>query len=273
VVVPTRNRAAYLKVALESLAAQDAPYEVVVVDDASSDDTAMVASGAGASVLRLGGARGLNAARNAGIEATSAPLIAFIDDDVRLPPTWVRALIDGAARWPHADAFGGPIRAVLEGPAPRACGREKPPITSLDLGPQDIETEVVWGANMAIRRDAFTRVGRFDEAIGGHGDEEDWLLRLRAAGGRIVYLAAAGLEHRRAGNDARLRALTRAAYRRGRAAGASDRRRGIEPSLRSELRVLAGCTVHTLRYRCPQGIIMGAQAAGRIATALRSRGA
>ena len=50
---------------------------------------------------------------------------------------------------------------------------------------------------MAIRRRAFERVGRFDEAITGRGDEEEWERRYMAAGGRIRYLAAAGLDHRR----------------------------------------------------------------------------
>ena len=83
-------------------------------------------------------------------------------------------------RHPDADAFGGPIRARLEGRTPSACGREDPPITSLDLGPEDTEADMVWGANMAIRRSAFERMGPFDEAVAGHGDEEDWLRALRA---------------------------------------------------------------------------------------------
>ena len=51
---------------------------------------------------------------------------------------------------------------------------------------------MVWGANFAVRRSAVERIGEFDESLDrAHGDEEDWLLRLRAAGGRIVYLAEA----------------------------------------------------------------------------------
>ena len=105
--------------------------------------------------------------------------------------------------WTQGEAFGGPIRARFEGPTPSSCGREGPPITTLDLGTQDVEAEMVWGANMAIRRSAFERLGPFDETIANHGDEEDWLLTLRGAGGRIVYLADAGVEHRRSGADAR----------------------------------------------------------------------
>lgn len=274
VVIPTRNRADYLEVALRSLARQetDAAYEVLVVDDCSSDGTAGVVERAGIRLIRRHRPLGLNAARNTGVRETEAPLIAFLDDDVDVPPGWLRALIEGAARHPDADAFGGPIRARFEGPTPGSCGREKPPITTLDLGSEDAEADVVWGANLAIRRRAFERIGPFDEAITGHGDEEDWLLALRAAGGKIVYIAGAAVEHRRAGHDARLMALARAAYARGRAARVTDERRGSAPALRRELRILTGCAWHIVHYACPQGAIMGAHSAGRVRQAIRRRG-
>jgi GT2 family glycosyltransferase len=270
VVIPTRNRAEYLAVALASLGRQqlDRPYEVLVVDDGSSDGTAQVARAAGVRYLLQDPARGLNAARNTGVRMTAAPLIAFLDDDVEVPAGWLAALVDGADRHPDADAFGGPIRARLEGRAPGSCGREEPPITALDLGPEDSVADMVWGANLAIRRGAFERLGPFDEAVAGHGDEEDWLRALQRAGGKIVYLAAAGLDHRRAGADARLPALARAAYHRGRAARVSDERRGTAPGLAREVRVLVGCGWHIVRYACPQGAVMGAHAAGRLAQAL-----
>jgi glycosyltransferase involved in cell wall biosynthesis len=271
VVVPTRDRAGYLDVTLRSLAAQDLdePYEVIVVDDGSDERTATVAERVGARVLRPPAGSGPNTARNAGIGAAAADLIALVDDDVEVPRGWLRAIVAGAARHAEADAFGGPIRARLEGPAPRACGREDAPITSLDLGPADREVELVWSANMALRRGAFERVGPFDEHFSTGGDEEEWLRRLRAAGGRVVYLAEAGLDHRRAGDDARLRSLMRGAYRRGRNMRAYDSLRGRAPALGRELRVLAGCGWHALRRACPQGLVMGAHSAGRVAEAVR----
>jgi GT2 family glycosyltransferase len=274
VVIPTRNRADYLAVALASLEGQDfdGPHELVVVDDASDDhSTKTVAARSGARYVRLDPDRGLNAARNAGVAASSAPLIAFLDDDVFVPPGWMAAVVHGAERHPGAEAFGGPIRARFEGPTPSACGREKPPITTLDLGPHDVEATVVWGANMAVRRSALDRIGPFDERLSGHGDEEDWLRALRAAGGTIVYLAGAALDHRRVAADARLAALARAAYCRGRGARITDQRRGDAPQALFEMRVLAGCAWHTVHYACPQGVIMGAHSAGRLAEALSRR--
>jgi glycosyltransferase involved in cell wall biosynthesis len=270
VVVPTRDRAGYLDVTLRSLRAQDLaePYELIVVDDGASEDVAGLAGRAGARLVRPAG-RGPNTARNAGIQAAAAELVALVDDDTDAPPGWLRAIVEGAARHPGADAFGGPIRARLEGPAPRACGREQPPITSLDLGAADREVELVWSANMAVRRPAFDRAGPFDERFSTGGDEEEWLRRLRASGGRVVYLAEAGLDHRRAGDDARLRSLMRSAYRRGRNMRAYDRARERAPALGRELLVLAGCGWHTLRRACPQGLVMGAHSAGRVVEAVR----
>jgi glycosyltransferase involved in cell wall biosynthesis len=273
-VVPTRGRAAYLEVTLDSLREQrtETAYELLVVDDGATDSTPEVAERFGARVTRHGEPRGLNAARNSGLRAAGADLIAFVDDDVVVPPSWLGALVEGAERYPDAEAFGGPIRARFEGHAPRSCGREEPPITTLDLGGEDVEAEMVWGANFAVRRSAVERIGEFDESLDrGHGDEEDWLLRLRAAGGRIMYLAGAGLEHRRAPGDSGLASLSRAAYHRGRGARSSDLRRGTAPGMGRELRILAGCGWHTVRRACPQGVIMGAHAAGRVAEALRPR--
>jgi glycosyltransferase involved in cell wall biosynthesis len=274
VVVPTSNRAGYLEVALASLAAQDLDddsYEVIVIDDGSADRTPGVIEAAGVRSVRRSRPEGPNAARNTGVRAAGADLIAMIDDDVWAPPGWLRALVDGAARHPSAGALGGPIRARLEGPAPRSCGRELPPITSLDLGSSDRPAELVWSANMAIRRSAFEAVGTFDERFSTGGDEEDWLRRLRDAGGDVVYVADAWLDHRRAGDDARLRSLMRSAYFRGRNMRAYDRMRGVAPAVRGEVRVLAGCGWHTVRRACPQGLIAGAHSAGRLAEAVRPR--
>ena len=77
----------------------------------------------------------MNAARNAGVRAATGDLIVFIDDDVSVPPGWLDALLAGVAAAPDREVYGGPIRARLEGGGPRACGREPPPITTLDHGP------------------------------------------------------------------------------------------------------------------------------------------
>ena len=85
------------------------------------------------------------------------------------------------------------------------------------------------------------------------------------AGGRIRYVAAAALDHRRAGDDARLRALARAAYGRGQASRRFDVFRGTRARrCAAELRVLAGCALHGPRFRCANGPVMTAHSAGRL---------
>jgi glycosyltransferase involved in cell wall biosynthesis len=272
VVVPTSNRASYLEVTLGSLAAQDydGEWETIVVDDGSTDSTPQVIERFGVRGLRQP-SRGPNAARNAAVGAAAGDLIVLVDDDIWAPPGWLRAMVEGAERHPDAEAYGGPIRARFDGPAPRSCGREEPPISTLDYGPADRVVDLVWSANLAFRRRALDLAGPFPEEIPPGGDEEEWLRRLGAAGGRVVYVADAWLDHRRAGDDARLRALMRSAYSRGRNVRAYDTRRGVAPGMAREMRVLAGCGWHTVRRACPQGLIMGAHSWGRIREALSPR--
>jgi GT2 family glycosyltransferase len=274
IVVPTLARPDYLEVALGSIAPQAAAAgaEVIVADDGGSAAARAVAERHGAHYIAHERPRGPNAARNTGIEAAASDLIVLVDDDVFAPEGWLGALLDAAAAYPEHEALGGPIRARLEGAPLRTCGREGPPITFLDLGAADRDAEFVWSANMVVRRSALERVGSFDAGLEIYGDEEEWQRRLHAAGGRVRYVAAAALDHRRAGRDARLRALARAGYHRGRSSRRFDARKGTAPRLGGELRVLAGCAWHTVRRRCANGIVMGAVAAGRLREALGERG-
>jgi glycosyltransferase involved in cell wall biosynthesis len=266
IVIPTRGRPAYLAFTLDTVMpqAEELGAEVIVVDDGDDERTRAVTRAGGAQLVIAPAPGGLNVARNAGVEAAHGDLIVLIDDDLAAPPGWLGALLAGVAAAPEYDVFGGPIRARLEGGGPRRCGREDPPITTLDLGAFDRDCALVWGANMALRRRAVDRAGRFDEALSGPGDEEDWERRYVAAGGRIRYLAAAGVEHRRVAGDATLASLARAAYRQGRASRRFDARKRQAPSLPAELRTFAGCVWHIGRRRCLNGIIMTAHAAGRL---------
>ena len=288
IIVPTRARASYLEVALASVAPQaaDAGAEVLVIDDAGPSAAAQ------ALVARFGaryephpGPLGLNVARNTGVERSNGELVVFVDDDIRASPGWLGALLDAARANPGVDVFTGPIRPCLEGSPPRTCGREGPPITSLDLGTEDAETRYAWGANMAIRRSALKRAGPFDVTLADGGDEQEWQDRLavtkkseateRSPGEdsspRVLYVARAAVEHRRTAADARLVPLARAAHARGRAARRFDARRAMAPSLGRELLTLLGCLGHVIRRRCPAGLTMVAHSAGRVRETLGRR--
>jgi GT2 family glycosyltransferase len=276
IVIPTRARLPYLEVALASIAPQAARAgaEVLVIDDAGPSAAARaLAERFGARYEPHPGPRGLNVARNTGVERSGGELVVFVDDDIRADAGWLRALLDAAAENPDVDVFTGPIRASIDGRAPRQCGRGHAPITTLELGAHDTDARFAWGANMAIRRDTLERVGAFDASLEHGGDEQEWQERLRAGtpGARILYVAAASVAHRRVGDDARLRALTRAAYTRGRAARRFDARRRAAPSLGAELTTLAGCVGHVVRRRCPLALTMVAHSYGRVREGLRER--
>ncbi len=236
-------------------------------------------------------------ARNTGVRCSSGELVVFLDDDVEVHDGWLEALLRAAASHPDADVFAGSIRARLEGAAPHSCGREQPPITTLDLGRSDTrEVRFAWGANMAIRRSALERIGPFDTSLKHGGDEQEWQERLFAqthsaeesqsetldagqygaptpdqAARPLVYVAAAVVDHRRAGDDARLRSLARTALTRGRAGRRMDTLRGQAPSLPREALTLLGCLGHVVRYRCPAGLTMVAHSLGRIEEGVRER--
>ncbi|HYM45342.1 MAG TPA: glycosyltransferase family 2 protein [Solirubrobacteraceae bacterium] len=277
IVIPTRERPSYLEVALASIAPQVAAAagaEVLVIDDAGPTPEAEAqAERFGARYEPHERPLGLNVARNTGVERSRGELVVFVDDDIEARSGWLAALLKAADEHPDVEAFAGPIRARLEGSPPHGCGREGPPITTLELGGEDTDARYAWGANMAIRRSALERVGPFDVSLEHGGDEQEWQDRLRAGrpGARVLYVADAAVDHRRTGKDAGLRALARGAHARGRAARRFDARRGQAPSLGHELTTLAGCAWHVVRRGCPAGLTMVAHSAGRLREGLRER--
>ncbi|HEY4996355.1 MAG TPA: glycosyltransferase family A protein, partial [Solirubrobacteraceae bacterium] len=276
IVIPTRERLDYLEVALASIAPEAERFgvEVLVIDDAGATPAARALSERfGARYLPHSRPLGLNVARNSGVEASGGELVVFLDDDIRACHGWLAALLQAAREHPAVDVFTGPIRARLEGRAPHSCGAERPPITTLELGDHDTETRFAWGANMTIRRSALERVGPFDVELEHGGDEQEWQERLQLGSpeARVLYVAGAAVEHRRAGKDARLRSLCRGAHARGRAARRFDVRRGQGGSLRAELATLARCAGHVLLRRCPAGLTMVAHSAGRLRQGLLER--
>ncbi len=196
VVIPTWNCASLLPSCLESLQSQDYPdelIEIVVSDDGSTDDTGQVvkshkptANKAIKYVLSAHG--GVNAARNAGIVASSGEIVCFLDADEVAPPSWVSVMVRFLSDNPDIDILGGPCRS----PAPprfRVCiycttiGSSSPP-------PVDgaLPANTAWlppGGNQAVRRRVFDSVGLFDPSLSGHFDENEWQLRAVASGVRL----------------------------------------------------------------------------------------
>jgi glycosyltransferase involved in cell wall biosynthesis len=193
VVVPTRNRAHLLPRLLAALEGQHAVerWEVIVVDDGSTDDTAAVLDRAGAAAPQLvrivhGERRGAAAARNAGWRVASAPIVAFTDDDCRPDPRWLANLLDG---FDGADVVQG---ATTFDPAEAAGRGPFSQVVHVEHWTGQFET-----SNVAYRRELLDRLGGFDERFEGDSFGEDVDLGWRAveAGATTAFRPEAIVVH------------------------------------------------------------------------------
>ncbi len=212
VVICTRNRSRQLLEACQAVARIDYPedlWEVLIVDNSSTDDTLEVAHGFAAEhsdLVRVVVEKelGLSAARNAGIRHTQGDIVAFIDDDAIPEAGWLKALAE-ALQLPSAMAAGGPVDPIFAGDLPAWLDeRYLPYMTVWDLGAERQElkyNEYPRGANVAFRRDALRRYGNFSTHLGRKGksllscEEIELCLRLERGGGKIFYVPGARVGH------------------------------------------------------------------------------
>jgi glycosyltransferase involved in cell wall biosynthesis len=200
VVITTYNRAGVLARALESLLRQEASdlrYEILVVDNNSTDSTwAVVESlgdGTGGKLRYLFEPRqGVAYGRNAGIRASRAPIIAFTDDDVTVAPDWIATLKQALDGHPQADCVGGRVLPRGDQTMPSWLGRDYwGPVALLDYGDSPFYVTArrrlcLITANAAFRREVFGRIGLFAPHMVAVNDNE-LLVRLWRAGGQGLY--------------------------------------------------------------------------------------
>jgi glycosyltransferase involved in cell wall biosynthesis len=222
VIVPTFNRAEYLRLALASLVEQSCPaheFEVLVVDNDSTDDTRYTTEQV-IQALPQPSIRyihepipGLLAGRHRGAKEARGDLLVFIDDDIIADSGWLLSIVQTFAD-PAVQLVGGRNLPRYEVPPPawldgfwrttpyggRTCGY----LSLLDLGEEilDINAIYVWGLNFAIRRRALLDLGGFHpDCIPDHlqhfqGDGESGLtMKAAERGYRAVYLPKALVYH------------------------------------------------------------------------------
>ena len=190
VVIPAFDAGATIGRTLEALARQDLTeeFETIVVDDGSRDGTVEAVERAPLPVRLLRqDNRGPAAARNAGGTAARSPVLAFTDADCFPAPGWLR---EGLGAIAQTDLVQGAVR-----PDP---GATRHPLDRTLWVVR--ESGLYETANLFVRRDAFERVGGFEDwlpaAVGKPVAEDVWLgWRLRRAGARTCFSPAAMVEH------------------------------------------------------------------------------
>jgi glycosyltransferase involved in cell wall biosynthesis len=204
---------------LHALAEQkDVDLEIIVVDDGSTDDTSEIASQHGAAVIRHEVNRGLAAARNTGVQAASARVVAFLDDDCEPEPTWARELLGAYAD----DVIGVGGDVVPTAPSGFMIGflQRNNPLLPLELNlaqspkiayrlylyllrqwrrEERHDTRDVYslvGANMSFRRAALQQIAFYERfSFGGEDLDMCLLLSRDFPGARLTLTPAARVRH------------------------------------------------------------------------------
>ncbi len=195
VVVCTYNGARTIRDCLEALERITYPdYEVIVVDDGSTDATAGIARRYNCRLIQTEN-RGLASARNTGLEAATGEIVAYTDDDAYPDPDWLTYLASTFLTTSHA-AVGGPNLAPPGDGVIADCVAHAPggPIHVLL---SDREAEHIPGCNMAFRAASLRAIGGFDPQFRTAGDDVDVCWRLQASGASLGFSHAAVVWHHR----------------------------------------------------------------------------
>jgi glucosyl-dolichyl phosphate glucuronosyltransferase len=212
VVLCTYNRCRLLAGALESIAkselADSVTWEVLIVDNNSTDQTREVVQGfchRYPERLRyvFEPKQGLSFARNTGVEHSRGKLLVFTDDDVTVEPTWLQNLTAALHNREWAGAGGRTLPAQkFTPPAWLPSWGASVICAHFDLGDRPLELkEPPYGANMAFRRSMFAKYGGFRIDLGRDGkdnigsEDTEFGRRLMAAGERLGYEPTAIVHH------------------------------------------------------------------------------
>jgi GT2 family glycosyltransferase len=169
-------------------------YEVIVVDDGSTDNTAEIAQGYDVRLIRTKNF-GLSAARNTGREFAQGVIVAYIDDDAYPDVDWLNYYSRAFQRTSHA-LIGGPNLVPLNDPPLAQCVARAPGSPTHVLL-TDTHAEHVPGCNMVFRKSCLEEIGGFDPTFRTAGDDVDICWRIQEKGWTIGFAPAAMVWHHR----------------------------------------------------------------------------
>lgn len=208
IIIITYNRPYLLEHCLRRVFDQPYPRkEVIVVDSSAGNESEQVVARYPEVIsVRLRGQRNnMPLARNEGMASSKGDIIAFIDDDSMIYPTWLQAMVD-AYKDETVGAVGGRITRKPEPYCDQDAGSPtllvKPSGVSVakdfDLVSEEVvEVDHLVGCNMSFRRKALQEVGDFDSTytLTNYREETDLLIRLKKAGWRILFVPAMHVKH------------------------------------------------------------------------------
>ncbi len=175
VIIPTYNRAGYLREALHSVLRQSlTPWEVIVVDDGSTDDTRQVIQDAPGSICYFEQAhQGVAAARNLGLEKATGDLIAWLDSDDLWEPDFLAAVVPILARDETlAGVYTGITMVDADGVRLRSSTRTEPPEALYEAL---IRGNFLATPSVVVRKACYDTVGHFDTQLPISEDYDMWL--------------------------------------------------------------------------------------------------
>ncbi len=209
VIVPVYNDEARIATCVEALLKQDYPrdrYEVLMVDNGSSDGTRDVIGRYPVTLLVEDQIRGSYAARNKGLEHAKGDIIAFTDSDCTPVPGWISEGV-AALESQQVDLAGGNVRFYYHGSTP--TGAEiYDSISNMQMEQSITTRKVAKTANLFVNRRVFDEVGPFPHELKSGGDIL-WTKKATSAGFELVYAPKAEVGH----PTRRLRELVRKQFR------------------------------------------------------------
>lgn len=177
VVICTHNRAEFLDSLLETMRQQTldpGKYEILIVDNASTDDTAAIVQKHSRLLPNLRSFYepniGLSHARNRGWQEALGIFIGYTDDDCRVPPEWLSVAAE-IANHGTCVAFCGPYYAWFNSPKPRWFKEEYGHVVLGDTARALENNEYPQGPNMFVRKDLLEKLKGFDPALGMTGSQ------------------------------------------------------------------------------------------------------